>query len=98
MRKALLSFIVLLLVILLCGGKVFCQYDSSLYKQVVISKIEPTMKTGGPGYIFTLVSSDSETRYAYFRRLSRTDKDNWKNGQCLLLAISQWNDLLLNKK
>jgi hypothetical protein len=99
MRKTLLAAIILLLACLLFGPKVFCQsyYDTSLYKQIVISNIEPAMYDGGRGYVFTVVSGE-ESRFAYIRRATKVDWNNYKNGECLLLSISQWNDLLKNKK
>jgi hypothetical protein len=99
MRKTILAFAFLLIVILLCGPKVFCQseYDTTSFKRVVIADIKPSMITGGQGFKFTVVSGN-DTVYAYFNRASKADWQNYKQGTCLLLAISQWNDLLKNKK
>ena len=94
--KLFLKILISLIVIgLNCRAQ--SKFDTALFKQVVISDIKPSMITGGQGFKFTVVSG-SDTVYAYFRRANKVDWENYKSGTCLLLAISQWNDLLKNKK
>lgn len=55
-----------LILLILLPAFMFAQhYDTSLYKEYRISKIEHSMKLGGPGFRFTLEGSD--TIYVYRR-------------------------------
>lgn len=91
MKQLILSLLVALS-FTICNAQ--SKYDTSLYKQVTLIRIDKSMKVGN---WLTVVSQDrKDTVYMAMRNVDRQTKDML--GSCVLLSLAQWNDLLKNKK
>lgn len=95
MRKTILAFAFLLIVILLCGPKVFCQsYDSTNFIQVTLVKIDRIFEPGGVTNKLTVISRQ-DTAFVYMRYVGRETRENLN--RCVLIGREQWETILKNR-
>jgi len=83
MKQLILSLIVALSFTICNAQK---KYDTTSFRECVVSKIEHSMKGGGSCYRITLVSND-ETTFMYLRLKT------YYEGECIMIGKDIFNEL-----
>ncbi len=87
---AILLILVIIFFPIGCNGQ--SEYDTSLYKQCVVTEIKPVFVSGGRAWKVTYISGNEQV----IQKLNRYPKD-LKEKECTLMSRDIWNELLTNK-